>query len=144
MRTVFDQVLGGLAQILISHLPTLQDMRPVYVYRDLNGRVRLIVDEKYQNDPAKHVVLNDIVNRMHETLSPHTYRPEESILWEYNIASVVDGQVTFPLEGCPGIHVIDRLAVEGDWSNVAPVAMKSPRVVFFPSKVGLDVPAPSR
>jgi hypothetical protein len=74
---------------------------------------------------------------MHRVLTPHTFAVEQALLWEADLSSVLIGHTSFALEDCPGIRVIDRLAVEGDWSNIAPVTTAPPRVVFFSIKGGV-------
>ena len=134
---VFDDVLPRLAQILTPHMAALKQIQPIYINRDLNGRVRLIVHEKWRDVPPVSTVLDNIVREMHPALSPHAYPAEQAVLWETDLRSILIGQTSFVLDDCPGIRVIDRLAVEGDWSNIAPVATTVPRVVFFSIKGGV-------
>ena len=135
--TTFDDVLPRLAKILAHHLDTLNRIRPVYVNRDLNGRIRLIVDEKWRDISECKTVLDDIVKSMYDSLSPHAYPPEHAVLWETDPDALLSGQTSFPLETCPDIRVVDRLAVEGDWAHIAPVSTATPRVVFFSIKGGV-------
>ena len=45
MKT-FDEILPTLKEVFHRHGADVAPIRPVLVNRDLNGRVRLIVDEK--------------------------------------------------------------------------------------------------
>ena len=74
---------------------------------------------------------------MYDSLSPHAYLPEHAVLWETDPDALLSGQTSFPLETCPDIRVVDRLAVEGDWAHIAPVSTATPRVVFFSIKGGV-------
>jgi hypothetical protein len=134
---VFDDVLPRLAQILTPHMDALKPIQPIYINRDLNGRVRLIVHEKWRDVPPVSTVLDNIVREMHRVLTPHAYPAEQAVLWESDLSSITISQTSFVLEDCPSIRVIDRMAVEGDWSNIAPIATTVPRVVFFSIKGGV-------
>ncbi len=135
--TLFDEVLPIVAEIFAPRMKSLGDVQPIYVNRDLNGRVRLICDEKWRYHSVAANILTDIAREMYERLSPHSFPPEQAVIWEGDMDTILSTRTAFALEGCPDIQVIDRLAVESDWSTIEPVATSRPRVVFFSIKGGV-------
>lgn len=135
--TIFDEILPNLAKIFTPHLGALSIGSPIYVNRDLNSRVRLIVDDKWRKEPSICAALEDIAKAMAARLGPHAYPPEHALLWETDTKSILAGQPAFELEGCLNIWVVDRLAAEGDWSTIAPISLGPPRIVFFSVKGGV-------
>lgn len=128
----FDRILPTLREIFTDSGDALREIAPILINRDLNGRVRLIVDEKWESDSR----LNDIARQIYEKLGPHAYPPEQAILFEPDIDRFRQRESTFPLEGCDDIYVVDRLATESDWTQIAPEA-DVPRIVFYSVKGGV-------
>ena len=48
--STFDQIIPELREILSGYADFVQRIAPIYVNRDLNGRVRLIVSAAYETD----------------------------------------------------------------------------------------------
>lgn len=46
----FDRILPTLREIFTDSGDALREIAPILINRDLNGRVRLIVDEKWESD----------------------------------------------------------------------------------------------
>lgn len=134
--TQFDSILPRLAAIFQRHSEKLTDLLPILVNRDLNGRVRLIVDQQWETDEANRAVLDLIAKEISTTLHPHAYPAERTLLFEPDIGLSIEQERTFPLEGCPEIRVVDRLAVEGDWMTFTPLSPTS-RIVFYSIKGGV-------
>jgi len=133
----FDQVIPKLQEIFSHHNEFLQLTAPVYINRDLNGRVRLIVAAKWQSDHSVLETLATISEQMVETLGKRAFPIEQAVLFEQSVESVAFGAPVFPLEGVPGVSLIDRLATQGNWSTIAPASTEIPRVVFFSIKGGV-------
>ncbi|MFN3078010.1 MAG: KGGVGR-motif variant AAA ATPase, partial [Alphaproteobacteria bacterium] len=51
--------------------------------------------------------------------------------------SVLQGVTPFDLPGVKDVHVVDRLATEGDWASISEPATSVPRIVFFSIKGGV-------
>ena len=134
--TTFDTILPRLAEIFTGRAHELGGVRPILVNRDLNGRVRLIADEKWQDVPAARQTLASIARDIHEALGAHAYTTEDTVLFE-SLDGSFPWETTFPLEGYPDIRVIDRLAVEGNWMMIPPVSPGPPRIVFYSIKGGV-------
>ena len=152
MTTItFDRLLSDLAAFLQTQKSAVEPYLPLLVNRDLNSRVRIILDEKHeqdQNGEDTHTPLRSLAASIHQCLTPHT-TPTPERFWlfedgfEDNFDAVKDSSETFPLrdsagEVIPGIFVIDRLASEATWSSIGTQAGGAiPRVVFYAMKGGV-------
>ncbi len=135
--TTFDEILPKISDIFHSYSSEIQRIAPVYVNRDLNGRVRLIVAEQWEEDSQARTALDAITQAMCEQLGAHAFPASQAILFEANVESVRYGVFAAPLADVDSVWVIDRLATEGNWSTIAPIAAGVPRVVFFSIKGGV-------
>lgn len=135
--TTFDNILPKVAAIFQFHIAEISRIAPVYVNRDLNGRVRLIVAEQWEADPQARAALSTITQSLSEQLGAHAFPAHQAILFEENIDTVVQACFVAPLADVDGVWVIDRLATEGNWSTISPIATGVPRVVFFSIKGGV-------
>lgn len=138
----FDNILPKVAAILSEHVDALDATGPILVNRDLNGRVRLVVNEGCRPNPFAAQALDSIANAMHAALGVHAYPPARAVLYEPDVDAVVAGLPAYPLElanGLPlqGVRVVDRLTTESNWSSIADVSSRAPRVVFFSIKGGV-------
>lgn len=129
----FDAILPALQGVFAEH-PT---PRPLIVNRALDGRVRLIVDARHEDDFLMSSSLVALSTTLFEALGPHAYPSERAFLFEADIDGFLQGQRAFALDGCAGVWIVDRLANEGDWSIVARVSDAVPRVVFYSIKGGV-------
>ncbi len=135
--TTFDEILPKLVDIFQLHRAEIQRIAPVYVNRDLNSRVRLIVAEQWEKDSRARATLGSIAQALYEQLGAHAFPINKTILFEENIDTVAHGSFAAPLADIDGVKVIDRLAIEGNWSTISPIAPGVPRVVFFSIKGGV-------
>ena len=135
--STFDQILPALTGIFHDRAEDLRRIVPIIVNRDLNGRVRLIVEARLQDDTEACASLDALTSAMHERLGTHTFPSERAVLFEADFAAVGVGVHSFPLEGIPGVTVIDRLATEGDWASIARMTEGAARIVFFSIKGGV-------
>jgi hypothetical protein len=130
---VFDEILPVIIKILREQTGGSNFPGPFVVNRDLNGRVRLIFgEESQQNDK-----IGILAEKMAEYLEPHSFPAEKMIVFEPSLESVKENAPSFPLEGFENVTVVDRLAVEADWSDIQPLSDGAPRVVFFSIKGGV-------
>ncbi|MDA8229738.1 MAG: AAA family ATPase [Magnetospirillum sp.] len=134
--TTFDEILPKLAAIFQRH-PDVASIAPILVNRDLNGRVRLIMDEKWETNPAARAELDAIAREARDALGPHAHSAEQMLMFEPNIEGSITEESAFPLEDCAGINVVDRLAMEGDWAKITPPLTTAQRIVFFSIKGGV-------
>ena len=133
----FDRILPVVAEVLQGQAAALPAIGTIFVNRDLNGRVRLVVSDSVRdNAPAKQA-LDAVAQGLHEQLGHHAYPPESAVLYEADMGIVTAGIQCFPLEGFDDVQVIDRLATEGNWASIAPESTGAPRIVFFSIKGGV-------
>ena len=135
--TTFDTILPKLASIFQPHAAELHRISPVYVNRDLNGKIRLIVAECWEKDTQARHALDTIVQATFEQLGAHAFPASQAIIFEDSIDVVEHGYFAAPLADVDGVRVIDRLATEGNWSTISPISAGVPRVVFFSIKGGV-------
>ena len=135
--STFDEILPNLTKIFYPFQEDVTKMKPILVNRDLNGRVRLIVDEKWEGDESQQIVLDNIAQKIQEELGSHAYPADQAVLFEPDIDDFLDRESSFRLEGASDVFVIDRLAVESNWSRIASETLYVPRTVFFSIKGGV-------
>mgnify|MGYP000089838597 CR=1 FL=1 len=135
--TTFDNILPKVAEIFRLHIAVIKRVAPVYVNRDLNSRVRLIVAEQWEQDLQARTALDAIAQAMFEQLGAHAFPPSQAVLFEANIESVKHGSFAAPLLDLEHVWVIDRLATEGNWATISPISTGVPRIVFFSIKGGV-------
>jgi hypothetical protein len=132
----FDEVLPALQVLLRDELTAVGTGR-IVANRDLNGRVRLIVEKRCVESPSAREALERIAKRMAKELAPHSYPEPTCILAEESLDAVLADQTWFPLDGADSVLVIDRLATEGNWASVNKATEKVPRIVFYSLKGGV-------
>jgi len=151
MTTItFDRILSDLAALLQSQWSVVKPYLPLLVNRDLNGRARIILDEKHEQDQGgEDTPLRHLAAAIHQRLTPHT-TPTPERFWlfedgfEDNFDAAKNSSETFPLRDSTGevisdIFVVDRLASEATWSSIKTQASRGdiPRVVFYSMKGGV-------
>lgn len=132
----FDKVLETVISLLAAHKEALKNTQPIVINRDLNGRVRLVISAQYKDEFATPA-LKDLSQSLTDALGKHGFPASQMILFEEDIDSISYGVSTFPVEGIPGLRLIDRLATESHWASIAPVSEGAPRIVFFSIKGGV-------
>ena len=135
--STFDQILPSISEVLHAHAADLQKLGAIVVNRDLNGRVRLVVDEKVLDDAEAKASLDAIVQALLIPLGPHGFPAERMVLFETDVLAVTQGTPHCLLDGFETAFVVDRLAAETDWARIAPIAKGAPRIVFFSIKGGV-------
>lgn len=135
--TTFDDILPKLIDVFRLYSAEIRRIAPIYVNRDLNGRVRLIVAEQWEEEFQARTTLDAITLALCEQLGAHAFPASKAILFEQDIDSVEHGCFAAPLADVDGVRVIDRLASDGNWSTISPIATGVPRVVFFSIKGGV-------
>ncbi|MBF0123922.1 MAG: ParA family protein [Magnetococcales bacterium] len=135
--TTFDQILPSIRGVLHAQLENLKKLERLVINRDLNGRVRLVVDEKVFDNTEARAALDAIVCALAECLGSHSFPAERMVLFESDVLAVMQGAPNFNLEGFSNVTVVDRLAAETDWATIAPIATGARRTVFFSIKGGV-------
>ncbi|MFW5333249.1 ParA family protein [Hydrogenophaga sp. ZJX-1] len=151
----FDQILPTVTEALRQQSDWLRTVDWVIVNRDLFGKIRLVVPEALGNAslllgeeegtisltverrPTLPYALLTLTAVLSEQLGQHAYPPTAMVLFELDRMSACRGASSFLLDDFENVWVVDRLATEGDWASIAPVAVGVPRVVFFSIKGGV-------
>lgn len=137
--TTFDKVLPIIARILSNYRHWLAQVGTIYINRDLNGRIRLIVSDRLLSpeDSACRNTLESLVHQLHSRLPTQMHAPEQAVLYETNLDRVRSGANATPLPGFDSVWVLDRLTTQTDWSDIRPESQGAKRVVFFSIKGGV-------
>jgi hypothetical protein len=135
--STFDEILPVVIDVLRSKAELLQKLVPLVVNRDLNGRVRLVLNKKLSDDAEAKTILEALAQTLSERLGPHSYPADRMVLFESDPLAVTQGSPHFLLDGFNDVTVVDRLAAETDWANITPVTEGAPRIVFFSIKGGV-------
>ncbi|MFH1136075.1 MAG: P-loop NTPase [Pseudomonadota bacterium] len=135
--TTFDEIIPILVEIFHDHPDEISMLRPVLINRDLNSRVRLIVDKKLEDDGPAQTALEKITRLMQERLGPHAYEAERAVLFAPDIHRELELEKKIRLEDAEDVYVVDRLAVEGSWTSISQPGPGAPRIVFFSIKGGV-------
>lgn len=135
--TTFDEIVSRVTEVFHRHSECVASLGSILVNRDLNARVRLILGEgdvAVSNDtPGMSALLSDL----EITLGPHSVPIEQLILREPDLEQILSQEFKVPLEGFEHVYLIDRLATEGNWSQISPPSSSAPRIVFFSIKGGV-------
>lgn len=135
--TTFDDILPITRETLETHRAFLDQLDWLVVNRDLNGRVRFIVPEQIESKEEVRQQIEMLYRELANCIKPHAHPVESGILYEASRDDVCSGGASYPLEGFDKVWVIDRLATEGNWAQIAPEAEGAPRIVFFSIKGGV-------
>jgi len=135
--STFDQVLPIVREILDEHSHQLVKLGSVIINRDLNGRIRLVLSNTLADNPETESAITALVQALSSRLGPHCFPPENMVLFEPSLEAVLHNAPRYNLEGLSDVIVVDRLATETDWSDIAPASTLGPRIVFFSIKGGV-------
>jgi hypothetical protein len=141
--TTFDELLPALAEIIQDRRTELHPFLPILINRDLNGRIRLILDASHQPNPeAPSHPLLILAEAIHTRLMPHVGQPGQILLFEEDLKRLMQTSCSFLLldrdgQALPGVHVADRLAQEATWESIEDPSTAVPRVVYYSIKGGV-------
>jgi MinD-like ATPase involved in chromosome partitioning or flagellar assembly len=138
MKT-FDQIVPEVQGAFDTQRgPALDALGDVIVNRDLNGRVRLILNGDLRSNESAMATAVAIVQDLYHRLGhKRAYPSDRAIIFNSDIASVRQEAPWFPLAGHASVSVVDRLATEGNWSSIIAEASGAPRIVFYSIKGGV-------
>lgn len=133
----FDKILPSIKKVLISFGEELKKLGPIVINRDLNGRVRLILEDKLQDQSNSIDSVKKLAHKVSECLGLHGFSAENIVFYEASLDSVKRGAPCFQLDGFDDVTVVERLASETDWSRIEPIVSGAPRIVFYSVKGGV-------
>ena len=132
----FDDVRDRVSEILRNTSGALAVAEPIYVVRDLRGKVRLSVAEDEESADT-YAALQELAKKLQETLGPHGYPAEDAVL--FVDAAVLKGLDMEAREIHPGVYWSERLVTGGDWWTVAdpPRKRSAARYTLYSVKGGV-------
>jgi len=133
----FDDILPKIHSVLEGQTEDLSKIGRLFVNRDLNGVVRLIVDERFEANKEVKNALDSIVAALTAPLEGRLAKTNQ-VIYEASLDTLLQNVPHFDLsDDIPGVTVIDRLLTESDWTNIAPSLPGSHRIVFYSIKGGV-------
>ncbi len=130
----FDRILPAIRDVLNSLQSDVKKLGPIIVNRDLNSRVRVIVNETVRGQTE---AISALQQALSNCLGAHGHPPERLVLFESDLEMVKQGAPNYPFEGFDDVTVVDRLAGETDWAKIAPITPRPVRIVFYSIKGGV-------
>ena len=133
----FDAMRRRIEDVL-DDAPMPEDAPPVYLVRDLRGRLRISVPEHEEEDEARRDLLQGLARRLSAVLGAHGYPPEDGVLFVSHALLDTLGDMAQPIR--PGVYLADRLVTGGGWWTVgAPPAGggRARRFTLFSVKGGV-------
>ena len=142
--TSFDRILPALAQVMAARWDDLEPLLPIFVNRDLNGRVRLFLDATLEptEEGEQWRKLQDLAKAIQANLSPHVGEAGQILGFKDSLLDLIKASTTYPLSDqlgniLPNVYVVDRLAQEATWETISSDISTVPRVVFYSIKGGV-------
>lgn len=142
--TSFDCILPALAQVMAARWNDLEPLLPIFVNRDLNGRVRLFLDATLEptEEGEQWRKLQDLAKTIHANLSPHVGEQGQIFDFKDSLLDLIRTSTSYPLSDqlgniLPNVYVVDRLAQEATWETISSDISTVPRVVFYSIKGGV-------
>lgn len=137
----FDLILPIVSAWLQTHHVSLGKLLSnaedwLLVNRDLNGRVRFILPERFsEGDPR--LLWDALVLTLMKQLGKHAHASSAQVLFEANREQALQGASSYLIDGFTNIWLVDRLATQANWAHITPKAAGKERVVFFSIKGGV-------
>jgi hypothetical protein len=129
---------------MVARWDALEPLLPIFVNRDLNGRVRLFLDATLEptGEGEQWRKLQDLANAIHANLSPHVGEPGQILDFKDSLLDLIKASTTYPLSDqlgnvLPNVYVVDRLAQEATWETISNDDSRFTRVVFYSMKGGV-------
>lgn len=135
--STFDQIIPDLKAIFLSYQEFVDKVAPIYVNRDLNGRVRLVVSSIWEEDAGVLAVFGEIFKEVEQKLQKHVADESGFLLFESRPENISFGVPAFQVEGVKGLFLVDRLSAGSNWATIAAPTERASRVVFFSIKGGV-------
>ena len=134
----FDSIRRRVMEVLCTEtLPAAA--YPLYVVRNLHGRIRISVADHVQDDVQCREALRQLAGKLSESLAQHGYTEGEAVLFVPSEMLELLREAAEAVDDLPGVHWIDRLMTGSDWSTVTPAQSDSTarRYTLFSVKGGV-------
>ena len=94
--------------------------RPLYLVRNLYGKVRISVPDAVEADASCRDALHRLANGLCEALGAHGHPSENAVLFvDPAMLTALDGAAR-EIDGLDRVYWVDRLMTGGDWWTVGP------------------------
>ena len=135
----FDDIWERVQSVLGGGEGLPDNVHPLYLVRDLYGRIRLSVLERVETDEISRRALEALAARLYNDLGAHCYPPEEAVLFVSEPLLDTLKQTAREFHGFPGVYRADRLMTGGDWWTVSEgqSSGKATRCTLFAVKGGV-------
>ena len=116
--------------------------RPLYLVRNLYGKVRISVSDAIEADESCRDALYRLAKGLCEALGVHCYPPENGVLFVGSAMLKTLDDAAREVDGLDRVYWIDRLMTGGDWWTVSPPEPSRPnrstrRYTLFSIKGGV-------
>jgi len=133
MKT-FDEILPEIEKIFQVYGGDIARIDKLIINRDLNGRIRLLADEK--NEEAFNHKLETIAEKIAQILGDRV--PDNNrVIYESCLDDIMKDVPCFTLEGFSHVTIADRLLWENNWGEISKVTHGPPRIVYYSIKGGV-------
>ena len=133
MKT-FDEILPELEKIFQVYGGDIAHIDRLIINRDLNGRIRLLTDEK--NEDVFKNNLENITEKIVKVLGDRV-PGNNRVMYEPSLDAIIKDVPCFTLEGFSHVIVADRLLGENNWGNIESIIPDAHRIVFYSIKGGV-------
>lgn len=136
----FDQIFPLLEKILRDMAEALVVSQPLWLVRDLAGRVRVAIREEPKKGGEEASPLRELARRLAQELGSHAYPPEHAILVAGDIASAAIEAGEARRLSVPGLEafLVDRQVTGQSWSNIGKEADSAAcRITLYSIKGGV-------
>jgi MinD-like ATPase involved in chromosome partitioning or flagellar assembly len=133
MKT-FDEIGPEIRKILQSRTGDIAVIDKLIINRDLNGRIRLLADEKVSKKTKK--ILENIAESIAGVLEKRV-PDQDRVIYEPSLGDIIKTVPSFTLEGFPNVTIADRLLGETNWGDIASTESGTRRFVFYSIKGGV-------
>ena len=134
MKT-FDEIIPEITKILQARSVDLEKFEKLIINRDLNGRIRLLVDDNTPFDLKN--ILDNAAEKITSVLGDNRVPDKERVMYEPSLDNIIRDVPCFSLPGFHNVIVADRLLSETDWGKIGPVNQDIHRIVFYSIKGGV-------
>lgn len=133
----FDEVIPTIKDVFSSIRDELNLLMPFVVNRDLNGRIRLVFDEKLLEQTEQMTTIQELSRQLSGRLGCHGYSADRLIMFEPLLNDILQGGSISVLDGYDQVFLADRLASESNWASISPISEGPSRIAFYSIKGGV-------
>ena len=115
---------------------------PLYLVRNLYGKVRVSVSDSVESDESCHYALQRLADKLSEALGAHGHPPGSGVLFVSPAMLKSLDDAAREIDGLDRVYWVDRLMTGGDWWTVSPSDPPRPngsprRFTLFSAKGGV-------